>query len=388
MLPVCSIRCWVQMASLFHVALDLAHLAGLEVGGEVEVGTGDDVEFAVAVEVRHAARLRAAVADAARLELYAAHATGDTGHRAARLLAFLALRLAGRGEHGRHLARRALQGERLVRLHAHVGVGMREIRRDRGTQTERIAHGQYVKELREERGVFLVGLELARQHAVRARVGEEDEPAARGGADLGILGVHPDDELLRVVRPTRAAEPLKRDETHRRERGLLEDLLDVALRRGALDMCERGEELHLRVTGQFLEPGGARGVERRGGQERDRLRRRAAPLGVGGLERIASERHTARIVRAQQPAKRGEALVLRQLVVGVDARVARHGLGLLSRAFARLCSAQIGVRIRKCAHAPCCDKCCQYLFHFNPPVSRAHGRSARAASWRRRGRGT
>ena len=379
----------VALAVLLHVALDLAHLAGLEVGGEVEVGAGDDVELAVVVEVRHAARLRAAVADAARLELHAAHAAGDARHGAARLLALLLVRrLAGRGEHGGHLRGHALQRERLVRLHAHAGVGMREERRDRAAESERVAHGQHVEELREERGVLPVVLELVRQHAVRTRVGEEDEPAARGGGDLGILGMHPDDEPLRVVRAARAPETLKCGETHRRECGLLEDFLDVALCRRAFHVRERRDELHLRVAGEFLQPGGAHGVERGRGQERDRLRGGAAPLGVGRLERVASERRAARVVRAQETAERGEALVLRQLVVRVHARVARRGLGLLPRALAGVRRAQVGVGVRKCAHAPCRDKCCQNPFHFNPPVSTARGRSARAVSWRRRGRGT
>ena len=264
---------------------------------------------------------------------------------------------------------------------------MREVRRDCVTEAERVAHGQHVEELREEGWVLPVVLELVRQHAVRTRVGEEDEPAARGGGDLGILGMHPDDELLRVVRAARAAESLERGETYRRERGLLEDFLDVALRRRTFHMGERGNELHLRVAGEFLQPGGAHGVERGRGQERDRLRGGAAPLGVGRLERVASERRAARVVRAQETAERGEALVLRQLVVRVHARVARRGLGLLPRALAGVRRAQVGVGVRQHAQAQGKNKRRRKQLHFTFSIlhytfSSFHGaRSERTSSF-------
>ena len=243
---------------------------------------------------------------------------------------------------------------------------MREVRRDRAAEAEGIAHGQHVEELREERGVLPVVLELVRQHEVRARVGEEDEAAARGRAHPGVLGMHPDDELLRVLRAARAAEAFEGHETHRREIGLFQDVLDVALRRRAAHVREGRDELDLRVAGEGFQPGGAGGVERGRGQGRDRLRHGAAPFGVGRLEPVAAERHAARVVRAQKPAERREALVLRQLVVREDARVARGGLGLLPRAFARVGGAQVGVGIRHRARAQSNYKCRNKFPHLIP----------------------
>ena len=59
----------VALALLVHLSLDRADLERLEVGGQVEEIAGDDVEFPVAVEVGHAERLAAEIADAVLDEL-------------------------------------------------------------------------------------------------------------------------------------------------------------------------------------------------------------------------------------------------------------------------------------------------------------------------------
>ena len=320
----------VPLPVFLDVALDLAHLDGPEFGGAVEVRTCDDVELAVAVEVGHAARLGARVADAPRLELHAARATGDAHHGTTRLLALgSVLRLCRRRKHGSLLCVQALLPYCLERLRAHGRVCVREERHERVREPERVADREDVEQLREGRRVAGERRELGDDGRVRPHVVDGDEPAPRCRGAVCVAALNPRHEHIHVRRRAAAPEALERHESQRRTLRLRERVRHKVLHYGRLDVDDGLQQRELSPLGKRLEPEGAQRGKAFRRQQRDRLGHGSAPSVVLGGKAVPAQLLEPCAVRAQKPAERRQALVLRQGGHRVHASVRERGLATL-----------------------------------------------------------
>ena len=289
-----------------------------------------DVELAVAVEVGHAARLGARVADAPRLELHAARAAGNAHHCATRLLALgSVLRLCRRREHSRLLCVQALLPYGLERLRAHGRVGVREERHERVRETERVADREDVEQLREGRRVAGERGKFADDGRIRLHVVDGDEPAPRRRGDVCVAALDPRHEHIHVRRRAAAPEALERHESQRRTLRLRERVRHKVLHYGRLDVDDGLQQRELGPLGKRLEPEGAQCGETFRRQQRDRLGHGSAPSVVLCGKAVPAQLLEPCAVRAQKPAERRQALVLRQGGYRVHAPVRERGLAPL-----------------------------------------------------------